>query len=170
MVSSPVVQSRPASVTRSAPRAPARMVSSPVRSVKSPTTVNRTTVIQKNYYSGSRRSYGNGGYGNNYYNRGGYGSNYGGGMGGGSGLGTSLLGGVAGGIGGAMLYDVLTDDKPQEIAPAPKLAATPAIDNEAPVTAQDGLLPAPEVVPPPYVLPQDAPLMMAPQFYKGEIQ
>lgn len=160
--SAPIQRSTP--VIRSTPNAPARVVSSPqrravapVRKVSSPTTVNKTTVIQKNYYGGSSR----GGYGGNY------GGGYGGSMGSGGGLGTSLLGGVAGGIGGAMLYDALTDDKPKaENTTTTQQIVEPAPVQQAPVESIQQE-PAPAIVPPPYALPSDAPLMMAPQFYNG---
>lgn len=143
-----------------------------MRQVRSPAQFNRTTVIQKNYYS---RGY-NSGYGGGNYNRGGYG----GGMGGGSGLGTSLLGGAAGAIGGMMLYNALTDhNKPattqtttQTVMPAQEVAqiqqeqriedkldqVNEKLDNAAPQTAMAG--------PQGYSLPSDAPLMMSPDFYK----
>jgi hypothetical protein len=66
------------------------------------TTVQKTTVIQKNYYGGNR-GYSNGG---NY----GGGSSYNNG-GSGSGLGTSIVGGAAGAVGGMLLMDALTEDE-----------------------------------------------------------
>lgn len=62
--------------------------------------VQKTTVIQKNYYGGGNRGYNN----NGYSNSGSYGN-------GGSGLGTSIVGGAAGAVGGMLLMDALTEDE-----------------------------------------------------------
>lgn len=162
VVSRPV--SRPAVVSSPTKRA---TVSAPVRQVKSPTVINKTTVVQKNYYGGSR-GYSNG---NNYYNRGYSSGGYGGGMGGGSGLGTALVGGAVGGLAGAAVYDALTDNEPK--APTTTTTSQPVVEAPAPieqavaVPEEEAQEKAPEVVPPPYALPQDSPLMMAPQFYNG---
>lgn len=66
------------------------------------TTVNKTTVVQKNYYGGGN------GYNRNSGN--GYGGGYGGGSGG-AGVGTAILGGAAGAVGGMLLMDALTEDE-----------------------------------------------------------
>jgi hypothetical protein len=83
-----------------APRtaAPSMYRSAPQKSVQ------KTTVIQKNYYGGSN------GYnrGNSGYNSGG---SYGGSHSGGAGLGTSIVGGAVGAAGGMLLMDALTEDE-----------------------------------------------------------
>jgi len=125
----------------------------PVRKVTSPIAARKTVIIQKNYY-GSRYS----GYNNRSYNTfgGGYGSSYGGG----SGFGSSLVGGALGAFGGMWFYNALNSDEPQE----------PSVFEE---TLEE---PQAQIEPNPYeptdnftvdgTLPNDAPLMMNPNYYQ----
>lgn len=152
-----------------------RQVSSPLSSRGS--YAPRTTVVNRNYY-GSNRNYGGG------YNRGfggGYGGGYGGmGGSGGPGLGSMLLAGAGGAILGNMLYNgfshtpshsgattrtdtitpVQADGIRQEQRIEDKLdQVNDKLDAQAaPQTAMAG--------PQGYLLPEDAPLMMSPDFYK----
>lgn len=154
---------------RSAYRAPARQVSSPLASRNSYAPRN-TTIINRNYYGG------NSNFGS--YGRGHYGGGYGGGMmgGGGPGLGSMLLAGAGGAIVGNMLYNSFH-------TPSASGGTTRTTDTVTPVQAdeirqeqriEDKLdqvndkldnMPAP-AGPQGYSLPADAPLMMSPDFYK----
>lgn len=177
--SAPVVRSAPAAPKYSAPRVvskpgkPAAVVSrptvkspaantsfkrpvvrsAPVRKVTSPTTIRKTTIVQKNYYGSRYNGYANGGYNRNY----GYGNGYGGNYGGGSGMGSTIIGSALGAYGGMMIYDALNgEDKPQEAVPQDSFT-----QDGAPVET-----PAEPTGFGQFVLPSDAPLMMDPSFYK----
>ena len=141
----------------------------PVRKVMSPTAYRsqprKVTVIQRNYYGNSYGGY-------NGYNRG-YGGGYGGSYYGNSGMGSSMLGSFAGTMGGLMLFNALT--APHNTGAGGMTAAqTQAMLDNAKQDQRiedklDLLLTEPkkpvDVVQPQCFLPQDAPLMMAPQFY-----
>uniref|UniRef100_A0AAU6VY41 Uncharacterized protein n=2 Tax=unclassified bacterial viruses TaxID=12333 RepID=A0AAU6VY41_9VIRU len=156
-------------------KAPARKVVSPTAYRSQPRNV---TVIQRNYYGGNGYGY-NRGYGGGYYG-GGYGyNNYG------SGFGSSF----AGTLGGMMVYNALFDNHSSTSTNATaaqieqaktdqriedKLDALKedqnriAYNNSTPVQsgATVGVLPVAATRPQCY-MPEDAPLMMNPQFYCG---
>ena len=132
------------------------------RKVVSPTAYRsqprNVTVIQKNYYGG--RSYG----GYNGYNRG-YGGYNSGGYGYSGGMGSSIMGGALGAFGGMMIYDALTTSSAEKQLQLQmnQLAANQQATNSALLQInQQNVAPA---VKPQCFMPEDAPLMMVPEFY-----
>lgn len=152
---------------KSVSSAPATAYKAPVRKVVSPTAYKTTyrsqptrnvTVIQKNYYGG--RSYG----GYNGYNRG-YGGYNNGGYYGNSGMGSSIMGGALGAFGGMMIYDALTNNETQNLEnKVDKLLENQQAANQQIGALENQLTAVPQ---PQCYMPEDAPLMMNPQFYCG---
>ena len=146
-------------------KAPIRKVSSPTAYRSQPRNV---TVIQRNYYGGNSYGY-NRGYGGGYY---GHGYGYGGYS---SGFGSSF----AGTLGGMMMYNALFNNHSSSSGNASAAQIEQAkqdqriedkLDRVLDQQQPTGVMPlavatqAPVVKPQCY-LPQDAPLMMSPQFY-----
>jgi hypothetical protein len=128
-------------------------------------------VIQRNYYSNSYGGY-------NGYNRGygGYGYNpYGGYSSGGS----NFMYGAAGAIGGMMLYNALatphhtgvnsgaTAAQIEQAKTDQRIEDKLDMQNQLLMQRPQTVVQAPVVQQPQCYLPQDAPLMMNPQFYCG---